>query len=466
VTEIYVATIDLPLEEVLRVTGGELHPGTGQQVPQTIARVSTDSRALQPGDCFVALRGEVFDAHDFLHQAADAGAGLLVVERPLPNAGVPQIIVKDTLVALGQLAATWRQRYSIPIAGLVGSSGKTTTKEMAAEIVGSTRALLSTRGNLNNLIGLPHMLFSMNDSHEAAILELGMNLPDENRRLVEISNPDCILLTNITHAHVGMFGSLEAHYEAEAEAIRYAPEKCTLLMNVDDEKSMRARRDYAGSRKVITFGTDKPADLRGTKIETLEPYGYRFQLEGLGFAGETVELNMFGKHNVNNAVAAAALARYFDVPCAKIVEVLSAFRPRLNRSEVETIHGWHLVKDFYNAIPAAVTLALESLADFKISGRRFAVLGDMMELGEFEEPYHREVGEVAARSGLHSLYTLGDRGRWIHEAAQSAGLNAVHLADAAAVAAALKAELQPGDLLLLKASRAMKLERLYELLKQ
>ncbi|MGI8908850.1 MAG: UDP-N-acetylmuramoyl-tripeptide--D-alanyl-D-alanine ligase [Candidatus Sumerlaeaceae bacterium] len=455
----------LTLQEVMNATGAKLvgEPATTHDV---ITSISTDTRSLKPGDCFVALKGENFDAHDFLQQAIKAGAAVLVVHVAVNvPSHVVQLVVADTLVALGQLAHTWRSRFTIPVAGLVGSSGKTTTKEMAAEIVGSAIPALSTRGNLNNLIGLPRMLFELNETHQAAVLELGMNLPDENRRLVEIADPDVLLLTNITHAHVGMFGTHEAHYEAEAEAIRYAPERTKLIFNSDDAKSQQARREYAGSRSVSTFGVDNPADVRATGIHNLAPYGYRFSLQGGGYSNNEVELRMFGRHNVSNAVAAAALARHFDISSEHVAQRLSAFQPRLNRSEVEQIDGWYLVKDYYNAIPAAVQLALESLKDFQVPGRRFAVLGDMMELGDFERMYHEQVGESAARAGLKRLFTLGQRGAIIHETASANGTNAVHLPDVESVAAELKQELKPGDLLLLKGSRLMKLERLYELLK-
>lgn len=458
----------------MRLTFSESIAATSAQVigspdvaHEAITSVSTDTRSVKPRDCFVALKGENFDAHDFLDQAIAGGAAILVVQSPLEStpSNVLQLVVADTLVALGQLAHAWRAKFSIPVAGLVGSSGKTTTKEMAAEIIASAVRTLSTRGNLNNLIGLPRMLFELNDTHQAAVLELGMNLPDENRRLVEIADPHVILLTNITHAHVGMFGSHEAHYEAEAEAIRYAPQRATLICNADDVKSQQARKDYAGTRTVITFGVDQPADVTARSVQGLSPYGYSFELHGNGFSGEQVNLQMFGRHNVTNAVAAATLARTFAVAPAQIAEQLSAFRPRLNRSEVEQIDGWFLVKDYYNAIPAAVQLALESLADFQVTGRRFAVLGDMMELGDFERMYHEQVGEAAARAGLHRLFTLGQRGAMIHESARANGADAVHLPDVESAAQQLKQQLKPGDLLLLKGSRLMKLERLHELLK-
>jgi UDP-N-acetylmuramoyl-tripeptide--D-alanyl-D-alanine ligase len=461
----------LTLPEILSATSARpITAPTSTTTTQPITSISTDTRSLKPGDCFVALKGENFDAHDFLHQAIDAGATTLIVHHsPSTTTPIPPnilvLLVPDTLVALGQIANTWRSRFQIPVAGVVGSSGKTTTKEMAAEIVSSAMPTLSTRGNLNNLIGLPRMLFELNDTHRAAVLELGMNLPDENRRLVEIADPDTILLTNITHAHVGMFGSHEAHYEAEAEAIRYAPERATLIMNADDEKSAKARQQYAGNRMVLTFGVENPADLTARNIQKQTPYGYTFELHGNGFTGEVVNLQVFGRHNVANAVAAAALARSFDVGPGYIAQQLSAFRPRLNRSEVEQIDGWYLVKDYYNAIPNAVQLALESLADFQVPGRRFAVLGDMMELGDFERMYHEQVGQAAARAGLHRLFTLGQRGAIIHETAAASGADAVHLPDVETAAHHLKQQLQPGDLLLLKGSRLMKLERLHELLK-
>lgn len=435
----------------------------------TISGVSTDTRSVNPGDCFFALTGENFDAHDFVSVAAREGAVVIVVHREdvIVPSNVALVKVDDTLEALGRLAFFWRQQHGeIPVTALVGSSGKTTTKEMAGEIVSRFKKSIVTPGNLNNLIGLPHTIFGINRSTEAVVLELGMNVPDENRKLTQMADPDCIVLTNINHAHIGMFESPEAHFEAESEPLRFAPDKTRLVINLDDELSMKAWSKYGKKRETAYFSIEKDADFFAKNIRTLRPYGYKFEV--CNRAGESAEVNLkvFGRHNISNAVAAVAIADCFNISIYDAAEQLSLFRPRLNRSEVEEIHGWYLVKDYYNAIPAAVILALDSLKDFQVAGRKFAVLGDMRELGHYEEQFHREVGEKAVQSDVDFIYTIGDSGRIIHDAALSAGAERVsHFSDLKDLAKELKNVLQPGDLLFIKGSRALKLEKLYELLK-
>ncbi len=462
--------MELTHEEVAAVTGAQLLAGADLG---PIRSVSTDSRSVGEGECFVALRGEDFDAHDFVDQAVSRGITSLVAERAFPqHAAVTQFVVPDSLVALGQMAAAWRGKFpDLPVAALVGSSGKTTTKEMTADILGASKRTLSTQGNLNNLIGLPHTLFRMSWEHEAAILELGMNVPDEARRLVEIAQPGLVALTNIRDAHVGMFGTMEALYHGETESLRFSRPDADLVMNADDPMSIRAREECARGRRVILFSADARrgeaggADIWVTGVEAMAPYGYRFKLHERG-AGESwaVELHGFGRHNVENAAAAAAVARWFGIPLSAVAESLSAFAPRLNRSEVAQVHGWWVLKDYYNAIPSAVKSALSSLADFSVPGRRFAVLADMKELGDFETEAHRQVGEAAAAAGLDRLYTIGERAKIISETAAALGTDTKHCPDLQSAAELLADELRPGDLLLIKGSRTMHLERLFAML--
>lgn len=434
-----------------------------------ISGVSTDTRSVKPGDCFFALSGETFDAHDFVSIAVREGASVVVVHRDDINvdASIPVIKVADTLEALGNLAKHWRTKHkNIPVVALVGSSGKTTTKEMAGEIVSRYKNSIVTPGNLNNLIGLPQTIFGINSGTEAVVLELGMNVPDENRKLTELSQPNAVLLTNINHAHIGMFESAEAHFEAESEPVKYAPDTATLIINADDELSQKAYAKYGGSRKALHFSIEKSADYFAKNIRTMRPYGYKFELCNKAGDSADVNLKVFGKHNISNAVAAAAIADQFGISLYDTAEQLSLFRPRLNRSEVEEINGWFLVKDYYNAIPAAVILALDSLKDFQVSGKKFAVLGDMRELGQFEEHFHHEVGKKAASSGIDNIYTIGNSGKLIYDAAVKAKAPHVeHAKDMESLASILKSQLKPGDLLFIKGSRALKLEKLYELLK-
>jgi UDP-N-acetylmuramoyl-tripeptide--D-alanyl-D-alanine ligase len=452
------------LSEAAEAVGAPLPAGASPEA--VIETVSTDSRELLPGSCFVALKGEMLDGHDYVRQVVSAGAGSLIVERYFPEfSQVNQLVVPDTLFALGELARHWRQRHDLPIAVLTGSSGKTTSKEMAASIVRADRPALVTRGNFNNLIGLPKMLFELGTEHKAAVLELGMNTPGELRRLVEIAVPQCVAVTNITNAHIGMFGSEENLYQAKSDALRFSPDSAVLVMNSDDRLSQRAVAEHSRGRKVISFGFSPSADVRASAIEPLEPFGYRFMLHVKGAAPQAVNLKVFGRHNIMNALTAASIADFFEIESSLIGESLSGFQPANNRSEVEKVNGWYIIKDYYNASPAAVEQALASLSDFSVSGRRFAVLADMLELGEMESDFHNHIGNVASHAGLDLLLTTGERARSISRTAEQAGTAVEHHADSQAVAQRLQTLLQEGDLLLIKGSRLMKLERIYEILK-
>jgi UDP-N-acetylmuramoyl-tripeptide--D-alanyl-D-alanine ligase len=456
--------MELKIEEIAQELGAQVIGGAADGV---VRRVSTDSRTIRPGDCFVALRGTAFDGHDFAADAVESGAATLVVAHPVATpAPVVQLIVPDTLYALGEIARMWRSRLTdLRVATVAGSSGKTTVKEMAAAIVGTTRPTLATEGNLNNLIGVPLTLMRLEPHHRAAIIELGMNAPGELRRLVEIVQPDCVALTNIRNAHVGMFETPEQLYQAKVESLLHAPASATFIMSADDPASQRARLDCAKGHRVISFGVAPEATVRAADVRPLVPFGYAFNLCIEGQKPVAVELHVFGQHNVTNALAAAAIAHFFGVDALTIARALCGFRSASNRSEVEEVGGVYVVKDYYNASPAAVEAALLSLKDFSVPGRRYAVLGDMLELGSWEHMYHECVGKVAAQAGLARLYCYGPRSVATVNAARAAGLDAQHFNDIEALARALAADLAPGDLVLIKGSRLMKLERLYDLLK-
>ncbi len=452
------------LDKFLEVVSGRLVKDERPE-PDVISGVSTDSRDVKPGDVFFALTGDNFDGHDFVNTAVKAGAQAVVVSLPVEVNGVAVIEVSDPSKALGDVAGWWRRQHKTRVAAVVGSSGKTTTKEMAGEILSRYFNTLTTRGNFNNLVGLPHTLFALQASHEAVVLELGMNVPDENRKLMEIALPNCVVLTNINHAHIGMFDSPRAHYEAEAEPIQFAEPDALLIINKDCPFSAQAYEEFGNGRRVWHYSAKTKANFYAEDIEALRPFGYSFTLRNEAGDSADVTLRIFGRHNVSNAVAAAAIAAFYGVSLEDAAEQLNMFRPRYNRSEVEEVDGFFLVKDYYNAIPAAVISALHSLDDLDISGRRFAVLSDMMELGDHERQFHEEVAEAAVSANLNRLYTIGERGKIISDHARSLGMDAQHFEDFESLAGELKQELRRGDLLLIKGSRSMKLERLYDMLK-
>lgn len=453
------------LDKLISVINGELLADTRTD-KDVLSGVTTDSRSVQPGDIFFALTGDNFDGHNFVSEVAEKGAQVVVVSNSVIAAGAATVKVADTLDALGQLAAWWRSEHAdIPVSAIVGSSGKTTTKEMAGEILTRFYSTLTTKGNFNNLVGLPLTLFALRSSHEAAVLELGMNCPEENRKLMAIAQPDCIALTNINHAHIGMFDSVRAHYQAEAEPIQYASPNALLIINADDPLSCQAYEEFGQGRKVWRFSTNAPADFYAEEIVPLHPYGYEFVLKNSKGDSAEVTLKVFGRHNVANAVAAAAVAAFHGISLEDTAEQLSMFRPRYNRSEVEELDGLFIIKDYYNAIPAAVISALRSLGDLEITGRRFAVLGDMLELGDHERKFHEDVAEAAAQADLTRLYTIGERGKIISDRATQLGVDAQHFASMESLAAELKQELKRGDLIFIKGSRALRMEQLFDLLK-
>ncbi|MGC8840013.1 MAG: UDP-N-acetylmuramoyl-tripeptide--D-alanyl-D-alanine ligase [Candidatus Sumerlaeaceae bacterium] len=456
--------MEFSLTEIARSLHADI---VGEASNVVVRHVSTDSRTLRGGELFVALRGTAFDAHQFVPEVVQAGACAVVVDHVVPTPrSIPQLVVPDTLYALGEIARLWRQKVShVEVAALVGSSGKTTIKEMAAKLLSRTRPTLATEGNLNNLVGVPLTLFRLEPSHKAAVIELGMNSPGELRRLTEIVQPNCVVLSNIRNAHIGMFKSAEELYLAKVESLRYASPTACLILNADDPNSQRAYREFGAGRQVMRFGLAPEADVRAKQIEPLVPFGYAFKLVIQDQASLSVRLRMFGQHNVVNALAASAIARYFNEPLENIVAALEEFQPAHNRSQVEELGGIFIVKDYYNASPAAVESALLSLQDFCVPGRRYAVLGDMLELGSWEHMYHERMGVVAAHVGLTKLFCYGPRSQVTAQAAAKAGLSAEHFDDTEKLAQNLAAVLKPGDLLLIKGSRLMKLERVYDYLK-
>lgn len=457
--------MELPLKEVAEFIGANVR---GAIDALEVRSISTDTRTMRGGELFVALRGASFDGHEFSADAIKAGALALVVDHEIATrAPVPQLVVPDTLYALGEIARLWRRKLGhVKIIAIVGSSGKTTVKEMTASVIGRARSTLATQGNLNNLVGVPLTLFRLEPSHEAAVVELGMNAPGELRRLVEIAEPNGVVLTNIRDAHVGMFQSPEELYLAKTDSLRHAPPEAFFVLNADDPASQRAYRECTGNHYVIRYGFSPDADVRAVNVAPLVPFGYAFDLVIRNASPIPTQLHMFGQHNVLNALAAAAASTQLGIEPAVIAESLREFRPAQNRSEVEQIANVFFVKDYYNASPAAVEAALLSLRDFHVPGRRFAVLGDMLELGAWEHAYHERIGAVAAtEAGLTKLFCYGPRSKVTVQAALARGLAAEHFDDHEELARAVLRELGSGDLVLIKGSRLMKLERVFEYLK-
>jgi UDP-N-acetylmuramoyl-tripeptide--D-alanyl-D-alanine ligase len=456
-------------DELAAATGGRWI-GTP---PAQLAGVSTDTRTIAAGTLFVALKGERFDAHDYLAEAAGKGAAAAVVaeswaalRQARGERDLPLLAVNDTLHALGAIARHHRRRFALPVVGVTGSNGKTTTREMIAAILGQAGPVLKTEGNLNNEVGVPLTLLGLADTHARAVIEMGMSHPGEIARLAAIAEPQVGVVTLAAAAHLEGLGTIDAVADAKAELYEGLPRSGVAVANADDPRLLK--RAEASGRRLITFtaGRERRGDVVVLEITSQGDDGLRFVL-GIGNRALPVHIpGLVGTHNAANAAAAAAAAVALGCTDREIVRGLAEVRPVGRRLRLETLpSGLRLVDDCYNANPASMAAALRTLQDLRGAGRAAAVLGDMLELGAFEAEAHRALGEAAARAGLHRLATFGPRSRDTAAAARAAGLDAFHTEDLDALVRWTRAEVHPPDVLLVKGSRGMKLERLVEALR-
>ncbi len=462
-----------------RFTGEELAAAAGGRWIGTppeggLAGVSTDTRTLGPGALFVALRGERFDAHDYLAEAAARGASAAVVAEawvargaPTPPA-LPLLAVADTLAALGRIARHHRRRFRIPVVGVTGSNGKTTTREMIAAILSTRGEVHKSEGNLNNEVGVPLTLFGLDASHQAAVIEMGMSHPGEIARLAAMAEPQIGLVTLAAPAHLEGLGTVDAVADAKAELYQGLPEGGIAIANADDARMLR--RAQASGRRMITFSGQKGrrGDVVVLEIVSQGEDGLRFVL-GIGNREVPVHIPaLVGAHNAANAAAAAAAAIALGSTDREITRGLAEVKPVGRRLKLERLaSGVELVDDCYNANPASMSAALRTLRDLAQGGRLrpVAVLGDMLELGAFEREAHESLGAEAARAGLSLLAAFGPRSRETAEAARAAGLEVFHTEDMDALVRWARGAVRSGDVLLVKGSRGMKLERLVEALR-
>jgi UDP-N-acetylmuramoyl-tripeptide--D-alanyl-D-alanine ligase len=446
------------LKEIAEATGGNMvgEPGA------VAAGVSTDSRAVAQGELFVALRGERFDGHEFVAAAAGRGVAIFLIDaawaadHQLP-AGCCAVVVPDTLRALGDLAAWHRRRFKIKMVAVTGSNGKTTTKEMLARILTQTGPGLKTEGNLNNLIGLPLTLLRLTGKERWAVLELGMSEFGEIDRLAEIADPDLGIITNAFPAHLEHLGSVEGVARAKGELFLRLKPGAWAVYNVDDPLVSKCPTSALVNR--LTFGL-RGAEVSSASIKTLGRKGESFTLRLPG-EEQQVRLSAYGRHNIYNALAAAAAAHALGVPGEVIRLGLEEFTPYDKRFQLEEIAGVVLIDDSYNANPASVAAALATLKEVREEGRAAAVLGDMLELGAGTKEAHLETGRFAAGC-VERLYLLGDLAQQVADGALAAGMapEAVLVArDHEELSRELLAWVKPGDCVLVKGSRGMRMER-------
>jgi UDP-N-acetylmuramoyl-tripeptide--D-alanyl-D-alanine ligase len=457
----------MPLSEAARALDAEVRGGDA-----VFSSVSQDSRSLTPGALFVALRGERFDGHRFLAQAAQRGAAAALVDEAgsrIEDRGssdsLPLLVVPDTRKALGLLAQYWRTRFQIPVVALTGSSGKTTVKEMLALVLSEVCALhsslltphrevLATRGNLNNDIGMPLMLLELRPHHRYAVIEMGMNHAGEIAWLTSLARPDVALVINAGRAHLEGLGSEEAVARAKGEIFEGLAPDGVAAINADD-RFAALWRELAARHRVVTFGVDAPADVTATYALS----GVASQIvltTPLGTAPSALQVP--GLHNVRNALAAAAAASALDIDPQTIAAGLARFAGVKGRLQTKrALHGATLIDDTYNANPDSVCAAISVLA--AASGTRLMVLGDMGELGATAPELHAEIGTFARTAGIDQLFTLGELSQ---QAARAFGKGARHFPRIEELLAEIENRLAPDVTMLIKGSRFMRMERVVQ----
>jgi len=455
--------------QIARAAGGRVARG---REGMEASGVSTDSRTLAPGELFIPLVGPNFDGHDFAERAVAAGAAGVLVQRgrALPRAGEVFVIeVEDTLRALGDLARFHRERHEVSVVVVTGSNGKTTTKEMIASILAQGAETLKSEGNLNNLVGLPHQVLRLLPEHTRAVFEMGMNQPGEIRRLAWIALPQIGVITNVAPAHLEGLGSIEAVREAKGELLEGMGARGRAALSADDPHSrLLAERFRQAGGEVLTFGLAEDSKVRGEAIRVSAREGTRFLLH-IGGRRVAVRLPGLGRHNAQNALAAAAAASLAGCSVEEVVRGLERAELLKMRLEVRALprrEGCFLIDDAYNANPASVLQALETAVHLRGEGRLFAVLGDMKELGAFDMDAHREVGRAAARTA-DCFAGVGPMMRHAVEEARRTGLaadRARHFGEPAEAASWVAGCLRPGDWVLVKGSRSMRMERASEAL--
>ncbi len=454
------------LQDVVNATGVTAAAAVADDV--IFSSISTDSRQVEAGALFFALRGPRHDGHNFVAEALRLGAAGAVVDHPLEGVSAPLVCVPDTLVALGDLARWTRVRSPIRVVAITGSNGKTTTKEMIASICSAAdfpppRArILKTQGNENNLIGLPRTLLHLQGDEAVAVLEMGMNRAGEIARLSEIARPDYAVITNIGPAHLeGFGGSLAGVAAAKAELFTGLSREAVIAVNLDDEWVRRLATVFVGRQ--ITFGSD--AEVCARAVVDLGSDGIAFDLVVAERVAK-VRLRCIGQHNVSNALAAAAIGHAMGLSIKVIVRGLERTVATAMRMQVTRLpNGVTLINDAYNANPSSVEAALLALRRF--SGRPVVVLGEMWELGDEARRAHRLIGERAAALGVQQLFLMGAQAEAVAAGACAAGMRteAIHVCGShAEVADAVAARWQPGDIVLVKGSRGMKMEVVVRLL--
>ena len=448
----------LVLEQIIGYTRGRLLQGDANT---PVSSISTDTRSLGPGELFVALRGQNFDGHKYLRAAAAAGALGAVVDRRFDSAGLPSnfalVEVDDTLAAYQRIAAAYRQTLPLTVVGITGSNGKTSTKDLAAAVLARRYRVLKTEGNLNNHIGLPRMLLRADRGHEVAVLEMGMNHPGEIAPLARMASPQIAIITNIGRAHLEFMGTREAIALEKGMLAEAVGADGTVILNGEDEYTPSISRRVRA--KVVVVGSEGAALRAESIMQDFTGSTFRLTSRDESIA---VRLPVTGRHMITNSLLAVAAGMILGISLEECVAALGEVRLTSGRLERKELYGRLILDDSYNANPDSMVAALDTLAALPTVGRRIAVLGKMGELGAAAAEGYQTVGEYAAAKKIDCLVTVGGEARAIAKAARNDGLTETVFADNIDEAAERLASLsRPGDLILLKGSRAAGMERVF-----
>lgn len=467
--------VSFQVKDVVNATGGILLWGDGQT---EITDVVTDSRQAGPGTLFVPLIGERVDAHRFIPDVIEAGAAAVFSSQRDICQGTPDeertlergacIYVEDTLAALQKLAGWYRQQFDIPVIGVTGSVGKTTTKEMISAVLSEKYNVLKTIGNLNSQIGVALMMFRIEKDTELAVFEMGMSMPGEMARLVEIARPQTAVMTNIGVSHIGNLGSRENITFEKGHIVKYVGSshdgKMYVCGNGDLQKLSRERIPYdclVSPCETVFYGTDEGCHISASDIRVVE------ERQSFVYHGKNtcmVNLRVMGKHNVDNAVIALALGEQFGVEMDRAVEALAQYQPFSMRGEKKDIHGYHVIDDTYNASPDSINSNIDALFDYSEEGNKIAVLGDVLELGEQKENLHRGIGDFIvqeAKKGkkLSCLITVGEGAGYIgRQVEENSDIRTKACRDNDEAVQFLKSIVKSGDWVLVKGSRGMHMD--------
>lgn len=445
------------ISDILKATGGKLLCGDENVV---VTSFITDSRQGKAGAMFVPIRGERADGHDYIPAVLESPAAAAFTDHEIPTGEKPIVLVKDCREALQKTAAWYREQFDIPVVGITGSVGKTTAKEMVAQALSATFRVLKTAGNQNSQVGVPITVCGLRKDHTAAVVEMGVSMPGEMSRIAAVVKPTCAVMTNIGVSHIEFMKTRENILREKAHIADYLPGGGALFVNGDDDLLPTLKDSLGG--KVVTFGLGPGCDWRA--------YGLNEADKGTFFTcqsptGEKTELFVpaAGEHNVRNALAAMAVARYLGVPAEDAVRAISAYKAPAMRQQVVEVNGLLIIDDSYNASPDSMRSAIDVLHSRKVTGKRVAVLADMLELGDFSQQGHREVGEYAREKGVDLLVGVGPLAK---EIAAGYGDGAQWFEDNGQAVAYLKEVLQDGDAVLVKGSRGMQTDQIVAALKE